>query len=136
LIVRRKTREVARKYVHRKLIFRLRRFALTGTIIYVIIGYDVFKGIITFPLSFTGILLGFLVGKFMGRYANVHWHEETDQVISKLDRAGIIVLIVYLLFSFSRRWFFGHWIHGPALTVLDSYYKKKNQNTIAGKRPY
>lgn len=65
-----------------------------------------------------GIMGGFVIGSVVGRYSNIHWHEETSKVVSKIDKISIIILILYITFSFSKKWFFGHWIHGPALSAL------------------
>jgi hypothetical protein len=54
----------------------------------------------------------------VGSYANVHWHSESEKVIAKLDRIGIVVLVLYLVFSLSRRWILGHWVHGIQLSVV------------------
>ncbi|WP_207535404.1 hypothetical protein [Desertivirga arenae] len=120
MIIRRKTRDISKKYVQRKLVFRLRRFAIVLSILAGIIIYDIFISIINPLLVLVGISLGFAIGSFTGRYANVHWHEVTGKVMAKLDRAGIIVLILSICFSLSRRWIFGHWIHGAALPAFSS----------------
>jgi len=101
-------------------VFRLRRFAIVLIVLLGIITYDIFASIINPLLVVCGIVGGFAIGSFTGRYANVHWHEETGKVIAKLNKAGIIVLVLSLSFSFSRRWIFGHWIHGAALPAFSS----------------
>jgi hypothetical protein len=106
--------------VQRKLVFRLRRFALVLIILAGVICYDIFISVIDPLLVLLGLIPGFAIGTFTGRYANVHWHEETRKVIAKLDRAGIIVLILSIGFSLSRRWIFGHWIHGAALPAFSA----------------
>jgi len=118
LIIRQKTKEVSRLYVERKLVFKLRRLAVVLIIISAIIGYDVLKSYINPLLAVAGIALGFYLGSFVGRYSNIHWHEETSKVISRLDRISIVILVLYLAFSFSKKWIFGHWIHGLTLTAF------------------
>ena len=102
----------------RKLIFKLRRFAVILVVILGILSYDIFTGIIHPALALLAISIGFMTGKFVGKYANVHWHPETNKVVSKLNRAGVVILVLYLSFSFSKKWIFGHWIHGPSLSAF------------------
>jgi hypothetical protein len=115
MIIRKKTREVSKQYVQRKLLFRLRRMAIFMLVMFGIIVYHISTGHIQFLLSVAAAFAGYLVGILFSRYANIHWHVETGMVVSKMDKLGIVVLIVYLAFSISRRWLLGHWIHGPAL---------------------
>jgi hypothetical protein len=118
MIIRQKTRELSKKHVHRKLVFKLRRLAVVFLVIATIIIYDISKGVINPLLAIGGICLGYSIGMLLGRFANIHWHEETSKVISKWNRITIIILVLYLSFAFSKKWFFGHWIHGPALTAF------------------
>jgi len=118
MIIRRKTREISKKYVNKKLLSKLRRFAIMFLIITTIIIYDIIIGTITPLLALGGILSGYLIGSLLGRYSNIHWHEETGEVISRWNRISITFLIIYLAFALSKRWIFGHWIHGPTLTAF------------------
>jgi hypothetical protein len=118
MIIRKKTRELSKKHVNKKLIFKLRRLAVFFVIITSIILFDIFKGFINPFLALAGIITGFSIGTFLGRYSNIHWHEETGKVISRWNTITIIILVAYLAFAFSKRWIFGHWIHGPALTAF------------------
>ena len=79
---------------------------------------DIAQDIIPVPLAILGIALGLIIGFTAGYLSNINWHPETEKVVASMDRTGIIILVLYLSFSFSRRWIFGHWIHGPALTAF------------------
>jgi hypothetical protein len=48
----------------------------------------------------------------------IHWHEEKAKVVSRFDMIGIFVMVLYVAFSASRTWLFGHWIHGSVLTAF------------------
>lgn len=111
-------RKIAREHVHRKLVFRLRMFLVIFMVMISIIGYDIFSKIIGYPLAITGIGLGFVTGYLAGRISRIVWHEETSKVIARMDKMGFVFLALYLAFSLSRRWIFGHWIHGAALTAF------------------
>ncbi|MBC8053969.1 MAG: hypothetical protein H7Y13_12960 [Sphingobacteriaceae bacterium] len=118
MIIRKKTRELSKKHVNRRLIFKLRRLALVFFIITSIITYNILTGIIHPLLALTGIVIGFFIGSLLGRFSNIHWHEETGKVISKWNNITVAVLVIYLAFAFSKSWIFGHWLQGPILTVF------------------
>ena len=48
----------------------------------------------------------------------ISWDEEASKVIGKMDRVGIIILIIYILFAITRRWIFSHWLEGHALSAF------------------
>ena len=108
----------AKKHIDRKLIFRIRIFYVIGIILTGLMLYDVLEGIIGFELSIGGFLLGLFLGFLATRMFIIHWHEERAKVVSRLDTIGIIVMLIYMTFSLSRAWFFGHWIHGSVLTAF------------------
>ena len=108
----------AKKHIDRKLIFRIRIFYVIGIILTGLMLYDVLEGIIGIELSLGGFLLGLFLGFLATRMFIIHWHEERAKVVSRLDTIGIIVMLIYMTFSLSRAWFFGHWIHGSVLTAF------------------
>ncbi|OAQ41611.1 hypothetical protein A5893_00430 [Pedobacter psychrophilus] len=80
--------------------------------------YDLLTGKINFWLAFLAFGSGNLLGYLVGSISKIKWHEEDSVVIAKMDRIGIIILVIYLSFSLSRRWIFGHWIHGDMLSAF------------------
>jgi hypothetical protein len=108
----------AKKHIDRKLIFRIRIFYLIGIILTGLMLYDVLEGIIGFELSLGGFLLGLFLGFIATRMFIIHWHEEKAKVVSRLDTIGIVIMLLYVAFSASRTWLFGHWIHGSVLTAF------------------
>lgn len=111
-------KKIARQHVHRKLIYRLRMFVVIFVVMMGIIIYDIISQIIGFPLAVSGISLGIITGYLAGRISNIVWHEETSKVVARMDTMGFVFLALYLSFSISRRWIFGHWIHGATLTAF------------------
>ena len=109
---------VSKEFVHKKLIFKLRMFVLIFTIMTGIIIFDIAEDVISIPLAITGFALGLIVGFTLGYLSNIFWHPETGKVVTQLDMVGFVILAVYISFSISRNWLFGHWIHGPALTAF------------------
>lgn len=113
-----KRREVTR-FVQRKLLFRLRRLAFIFIIITGILIYEIFHNYIAGYLALvgfeTGIIIGLLVAKRMHK---ISWDIDTNKAITKMDKLGIVILIMYLLFAVSRRWIFGHWLQGNTLSAF------------------
>ena len=111
-------RQVRRKYVHRKLLLRLRLFALVslgmcGAVTYQVLTYQAFV-LPTLAAAGTGLLVGLVVG----RLSKVLWHEEATQVVAKMDKLGGMVLAGYVVVALSRRWVLGHWFTGHELTAV------------------
>lgn len=110
-------RELTR-FVHRKLLFRLRRLALFFLVVAGILIYEISKNYIAGYLASLGFLIGIIIGLSVRRMHNISWHAETNKAVSKMDRLGIIILVIYLLFAITRRWIFSHWLHGYALSAF------------------
>lgn len=111
-------KRLPKQHIDKKLIFRLRMFLLILTAMCGIVIYDVVTEAIGWLLVLTGIAVGVVLGYAVGYLSEVRWHEETSKVIGRMDKIGGVALVLYMLFSISRRWIFGHWIHGPALTAF------------------
>ncbi len=111
-------KEVA-AYVHGKLLFRLRRLAIFFIIVTAILVYEISNNYIAIYLSFAGFITGFTIGYIVGkRMHKISWDEEASKVIGKMDRVGIIILIIYLLFALTRRWIFSYWLEGHTLSAF------------------
>ena len=111
-------KRLPKQHIDRKLIFRLRMFLLILIVMFGIVVYDMVTEVIGWLLVLGGISVGVVIGYAVGYLSEVRWHEETSKVIARMDRLGGATLVLYLLFSLSRRWIFGHWIHGSALTAF------------------
>lgn len=113
-----KRREVGR-FVHRKLLFRLRRLAIIFIIITAILIYEISQHYSAGYLAGLGFLLGIVIGLLVGRRMhNISWDAATNKAVTKMDRLGIIILILYILFAISRHWILSHWLQGYALTAF------------------
>ena len=111
-------KEVA-AYVHKKLLFRLRRLAVFFIIAIAILIYEISENYLAGYLVIAGVIFGFCIGYIVAkRMHKITWDEEADKVIGKMDRVGIIILIIYILFAVTRRWIFSHWLGGHALSAL------------------
>jgi hypothetical protein len=111
-------KEVA-AFVHKKLLFRLRRLALFFIVASILLVYEISLNYIAAYLAIGGFILGFLIGFIVAeRMHKITWDAEADKVIGKMDRVGIMILVAYILFAITRRWIFSHWFGGHALTAL------------------
>lgn len=108
----------AKKHIDGKLIFRIRIFYVIGIILTGLMLYEVLEGIIGIELSIGGFLVGLFLGFIATRMFIIHWHEEKAKVVSRFDSIGIVVMLLYVAFSASRTWLFGHWIQGSILTAF------------------
>ncbi|MXV51880.1 hypothetical protein GS399_12920 [Pedobacter sp. HMF7647] len=109
---------IGHRYVQRKVIFRQWMFFIMFLVMMSISLYDLNKRYIL-PLEIgIGLLVGGTVGFIGQRIFNLFWNEEKQQIEAKRDLIGVVILILYLSFSFSRRWIFGHWIQGQKLSAF------------------
>ena len=103
-------------FVHRKLLFRLRRLALFFVVVTAILIYEIYQNYIAGILALAGFFIGFAIGYIVAkRMHRITWNEEASKVVGKMDTIGIIILVIYLLFAVTRRWIFSHWLEGHAL---------------------
>jgi hypothetical protein len=118
LFVTNRRRKELRKLIHRKLLMRLRMFALVFCGMCAVVSYQVLA-FHTSPLPpLAAAAVGFVVGLAVGRMSKVLWHEPSTQVIAKMDKLGGVVLAGYLVLALSRRWVLGHWFGGHQLTAV------------------
>ncbi|MGI4885437.1 MAG: hypothetical protein ACRYFR_10815 [Janthinobacterium lividum] len=111
-------RTVRRRFVHRKLIMRLRMFALVFTGIVGAVGYQVVKFHAHLLPVLGSVGLGLGLGLLVGRMAKVTWQEDAAQVVAKMDKLGGLILGLYLVVSLARWWVLGHWFAGHELTAV------------------
>ncbi len=113
-----KRKEVA-DFVHRKLLFRLRRLALIFMIITGVLIYEISHNYIALYLALFGFMTGMVIGLLVARRMhNITWDAASNKAITKMDRVGIFILVAYLLFAISRRWIFSHWLQGYVLSAF------------------
>lgn len=107
-----------KKHIDRKLFTRLKIFFVIVIVLSALIIYDISEGILGINLAFLGYILGLIMGFIASRMFLISWHKESAKVVSRLDAIGIVILLLYIVFALSRRWIFGHWLTGSALTAF------------------
>ncbi len=65
-----------------------------------------------------GFILGYPIGLSVKRMHLLSWDAETNKAVMRMDRIGIAILVIYLLFVLFRRWIFSYWLQGHALTAF------------------
>ena len=46
------------------------------------------------------------------------WDAEARRVVARVDRIGLVILVVVMIGHLSRNWLLGHWVHGALLTAV------------------
>ncbi len=107
-----------RNKVDKKLIIRQRIFFVIIPILMIMGVINVAKGKLSVAIALSGFMLTTLIGIGLSRMFKILWHEEKEKVISQLDTLGVILLILYVGIELSKKWIFGYWLSGPALTAF------------------
>lgn len=108
----------AKQYVERKLLRRLRLFLIVFILLLGVIGYEIAKQHLEAAACIGAMMIGVLIGAVFVRRKRIYWEEETSQVIARMDKIGIGLLVAYILLSVARHWFLHQWLTGNKLTAF------------------
>lgn len=108
----------AKKYVERKLIRRLWIFFVVFVLLIGVIVYEISQQYLEASACVGAMMLGILSGAVFVRRKRVYWEEETSQVIARMDRIGIWLLVIYILFAVARHLLLHNWLTGHRLTAF------------------
>ncbi len=111
-------RKTAKKHLEGSLSRRLMVFFIITFVLSIVVFYDIFEGYISTLLASAGFAIGVMIGLLAGRMFIIFWHPETEKVVSRLDKIGIVILALYILLEVGRKWVFGHWLHGAELNAF------------------
>lgn len=100
------------------MIYRLRIFYLVSVSMFSFIIYEIAAGKLNISIATTAMISGILTGWLAAQRYKLVWDEEASQVVTRMDRMGIILLVIYLSFTLSRKWIFSHWLTGETLTLF------------------
>src|SRR5918993_559367 len=115
MLLNSRTGKNAKDFVERKLLIRLKLFFVVFALLVIVIFYEVLKQHLTASTSIGAILLGMLVGSVFVRRKKIYWEEDTSRVIARMDRIGIVLLVIYIAFVVIRHFVLDHWVHGKQL---------------------
>jgi hypothetical protein len=107
-----------RVFVEKKLLVRLRIFFFIIFVLIDAIILEISLGNIQPLICIGAVLAGMLSGVIFVRRKKIYWEEETNRVIARMDRLGIILLALYIIFAIFRHWLLSHWFHGIQLTAF------------------
>jgi uncharacterized membrane protein len=105
-------------FVEKKLIVRLRIFFFLIFILIDIIVLEISLGYINAWLAVGCLIVGILSGLIFVRRKRIHWDEETSRVIARMDKVGVLLLIIYIAFAITRYWFLHRMLSGNELTAV------------------
>ena len=106
------------QHVDRRLIRALRIYVIVMLVMLIIIVLEVLQGKFNILLTFVGIMVGFLIGTIVSRVYHLSWDEETNNVIGRIDWIGAIILVLYLIFVFTRTHYLESWVQGTPLLCI------------------
>ncbi len=114
----RKTNELARTYLDKPLMNRIRLFFIILVPMVCLIAYDITDGTIGPVLAIVGFLLGLGTGFITSRIFNIHWHESHAKVAFRIDRMGTVILVLYSVFTILRTKIFEQFVRAPLVTAF------------------
>ena len=118
MLLNSRTGKNAKQYVERKLLRRLRIFFAVFIVLASVIIYEVSHNYLEGSACVGAIMLGMLIGAVFVRRKRIYWEEETSTIIARMDKIGIAMLVIYILFAVSRHIFLHNWLHGRQLTAF------------------
>lgn len=105
----------AKNFVERKLLIRLKLFFVVFALLVIVIFIEVSRGHFTSSTAMGAIMLGLLIGGIFVRRKRIYWEEETSRVIARMDRIGVILLVLYVSLIAFRHFLLDRWIPGTQL---------------------
>lgn len=106
------------QFMDEKIIKRLKGYRGIALIFLVIVTIEVISGFFNPFIALLGILAGVVLGILSNRIFHLHWDEESEQVISNVDRLGVVILILYFIVAIYRRFFLEGYFEGAPLLLL------------------
>lgn len=111
-------RKAAAHYIDKRLINRLRIYTIVMIVMLVLLIYEVLKGTFSLAWAIGGILIGLGIGTIVSRMYRISWDDESSNVIGHIDWIGGVILILYLIFIFTRTHYLSNWLQGAPLIAL------------------
>lgn len=103
------------KHIDKRLRFRFRLYFLISIVMLGFVFYDIATAKIIIEFALLGIIAGIIVGVISSRMFHITWSHDANKVVSQLDKFGIIILILYILFELERSNIVGIFIQGPQI---------------------
>ena len=104
-----------KEFMDSKLVKKLRLYTLIMVLMILIVSIEVIKTNFNLEFAIIGFILGIIVGIIITRIYKLSWDSSTNNVIGTVDVVGVIILIIYLIFVFTRTYYIGQWVQGTPL---------------------
>jgi len=114
-------RNYLRKHIHhvdKKLKFRLRLYFIIAVIMFLVVLYDVFTNILSLEFAVVGVIAGIVVGVLSARMYQLSWDKDAEKIVSRLDLAGTVYLVLYIVFAIFRTKIIELFVHGPVIGAI------------------
>jgi ABC-type amino acid transport system permease subunit len=111
-------RQKVNRHTHPTLRRRLSLFVMVGIVMIVLVILNISEGHITVPYAIISIIFGGVVGIFTSRIFHLSWSKDSENVVGKIDRMGLFVLVAYIAFEILRSIAFERYIHIDSPTAL------------------
>lgn len=110
--------QVDKNLIHRKVLIRVRIYIVIVLIMLGITIYDIVLDKIDPLLALTWLIGGILVWFIFGRIYKIYRHEDTQQIMSHIDKIGVIFLIIYIVIEIGKKYIFWHRLQGSTLNIF------------------
>jgi hypothetical protein len=111
-------RDRAREHIDRPIRIRVRIYSLIFLVVAVIVVVEtVGQGLRAVLPVLACAAGGLLVGIGASRMFHLSWDAVSKRVIGRLDVAGVVILVLYVLFSIFRTRIIDTWLDGPVVGV-------------------
>ncbi len=96
--------------IHKRIIFQTRLLTLISLVMFGVSLYHLFIGTINFWILLVLTIVSFLLGMVLFSKMNkVVWDEEQEIItITRIERLGVLIIILYVLFEISLRTFLNY----------------------------
>jgi Kef-type K+ transport system membrane component KefB len=113
-----KTSNTLKDKVHKRLRLRVVIYFIISVIVLGISIFHIIEDYASVSLCVVGLLLGVLIGLGVARMYKISWDNTAEQVISKFDFFGIVILFLYIGFEIFRERIVEQFVHGPSVVAV------------------
>ena len=109
-------RAAAKRLVAPSILIRVRIYLVVFVMVSIAAIVDAVRGTsATWIFQVAGVLVGVLIGVAASRMQRFTWDEFENRAVGKFDAVGVVVLVLYVIFSVFRSRIVGVWV--PAVEV-------------------
>lgn len=106
-----------KQHIDKRLRVRLQIYLLITGVLILILLYNIIKNLNLLPLVVIGIILGLGIGYLSARIFRISWNQDAQRIISRIDRFGVIIIILYIIFASLRNKLLIYFLPGPEVEV-------------------